>query len=356
MKRAMVSVFALLAAAELLGADVVSAQEPAKSWSANVTSVTASGSESKAYAPVTKATKAYRICVLFPHLKDSIWLAVDYGIVEEARRSGVSVNIFQAGGYENLPKQLAQFDDCLAGGYDAIVVGAISEAGLGRKFAEAKKEGKPVIAVLNPIEKAETAGKVFADNVVMGRQTGTYLADHMAGKSARIVAFPGPAGSGWAEQFLAGFKEVVQKHADLKLLGEKFGDTGVAVQLGLIQNALQTYPDMNVIWGTAATAEAAVGAVAEAGHSGTLVMSSYENQAMLDLLTQGKILGFATQFPVLQGRIAVDMAVRALEQKPLMSFAMPSPVMVSKDTVSSLDISTILAPRGFEAVYSVNAK
>ena len=32
------------------------------------------------------------------------------------------------------------------------------------------------------------------------------------------------------------------------MLADKFGDLGVAVQLGLVQNALQAYPDMNVIW------------------------------------------------------------------------------------------------------------
>ena len=44
-------------------------------------------------------------------------------------------------------------------------------------------------------------------------------------------------------------------------------------------------------------------------------MSSYENQAMLDALNKGEILGFATQYPVLQGRIAIDTAVRMLEKK-----------------------------------------
>ncbi len=325
-------------------------------WSAEVMKVDASGSAPATYSPLAKAAKQWRVCVLFPHMKDSIWLAVDYGLVEEAKRLGIAADIYQAGGYENLPKQLSQFDDCMAGGYDAIVVGAISEAGLARKFSEAKGEGTPVIAVLNPIAEAETAGKVFADNVVMGGQTGNYLAQHMDGKPAKIVAFPGPAGSGWAEQFLTGFKETLAKHANLELLEEKFGDTGVAVQLGLVQNAMQAHPDMNVIWGTAATVEAAIGAVAEANRSDMLIMGSYENQAMLDLLKSGKTLGFATQFPVLQGRIAVDMAVRALEEQESMAFAMPRPVMVSADNVATLDMSEVLAPSSFEAVYSVTAR
>lgn len=97
-------------------------------WTAEVMKVDASVSLPAIYSPLAKAAKKWRVCVLFPHMKDSIWLAVDYGIVEEAKRLGITADIYQAGGYENLPKQLSQFDDCLAGGYDAIVVGAISEA------------------------------------------------------------------------------------------------------------------------------------------------------------------------------------------------------------------------------------
>ena len=29
------------------------------------------------YVPLQRAEKAYNLCVLFPHLKDSFWLAVD---------------------------------------------------------------------------------------------------------------------------------------------------------------------------------------------------------------------------------------------------------------------------------------
>ena len=127
------------------------------------------------------------------------------------------------------------------------------------------------------------------------------------------------------------------------------------MQFGLIQNALQAYPDMNVIWGCAPAAEAAVGAVAEAGKKGTLIMSSYENQAMLDALNKGEILGFATQYPVLQGRIAIDTAVRALEHQPYMKSLMAIPDMVAQSNIKSINIGLVLAPADFKAVYSVKA-
>jgi periplasmic protein TorT len=308
------------------------------------------------YTPLEKASKPWNICVLFPHLKDTFWVAVDYGVVEEAKRSGVNLTLYQAGGYENLPKQLSQFDDCLSGGFDAIVVGPISEAGLEREFAKGVASGKPIISTVNPVSKATVTSKMTVDFDTMGKRTGNYLVDFLNGKDAKIETFPGPSGSGWAEAFLEGFKKAVKDKRNIAILGDKFGDSGVAVQLGLIENALQAYPDMSVIWGCAPAAEAAIGAVAQAGKKEVLIMSSYENQAMLKALQDGEILGFATQYPVLQGRIAIDTAVRVLEKKEYVKSAKAIPDVIDKNNLDKIDMSLVLAPADFKAVYSVKAR
>lgn len=309
------------------------------------------------YAPLAKASKPYKICVLFPHMKDSFWVGVAYGIVKQAEAENVNMSLYEAGGYENLPKQLSQFDDCLASGADAIIVGAISGAGLTQKFAEAKKKGIPVVGVANPLPPNALPAAIYVDFVAMGETTGEgLLAVAKPGEKLNIVTFPGPAGSGWAESFNDGFKKAVAKDKDAKILAEKFGDSGVAVQLQLIQDALQAYPDLNVIWGTAPTAEAAVGAVAEAGRKDIKIVSSYENQAMLDALNKGDILAFATQYTVVEGAVSVDQAVRLLDKQPVIALAQPVASAVDKTTAPKLNMDLVLAPQTWTPVYSVKAK
>jgi protein TorT len=327
----------------------------AKWWPAKYYDLDSGAPKIEEYTPLEKASKAWNICVLFPHMKDTFWVAVDYGVAEEAKRMGVNMTLYQAGGYENLPKQLSQFDDCLSGNFDAIVIGPISEAGLDKQFAKGVASGKPVISTVNPVAKATVTSKMTVDFDTMGEQTGDYLVDYLKGKPAKVGTFPGPSGSGWAEAFLDGFKKAVKGKSTITMLDDKFGDSGVAVQLGLIQNALQAYPDMNVIWGCAPAAEAAIGAVAQAGKKDVLIMSSYENQAMLEALQKGEILGFATQYPVLQGRIAIDTAVRILEKKPYVKSAKAIPVMIAKSNLDQINMSLVLAPADYKAVYSVKA-
>lgn len=309
------------------------------------------------YTPLAKAEKPYKLCVLFPHMKDSFWVAVAYGVVKQAEAMNVDMDLYEAGGYENLPKQLSQFDDCMASGADAIIVGAISGAGLMQKFEEAKAKGIPVVGVTNPLPPNALPAANYVDFVAMGAVTAEgLLAKLQPGEKANVVTFPGPAGSGWAESFNEGFKKTVAKNPDVKILDEKFGDSGVAVQLQLIQDALQAYPDMNVIWGTAPTAEAAIGAVAEAGRSDIKILSSYENQAMLDALNRGDILAFATQYPVGEGAIAIDQAVRLIEKKPVVALVQPEAAVVDKSTVPNLKMDLVLAPADWTPVYSVKAK
>ncbi len=348
---------ALLAAAVAVSALISGGQAKADAnwWPAKYYNLDSGSAKVEEYTPLAKASKPWNICVLFPHMKDTFWVAVDYGVVEEAKRMGVNMTLYQAGGYENLPKQLSQFDDCLSGNFDAIVIGPISEAGLDKEFAKGVASGKPIISTVNPVSKSTVTSKMTVDFVTMGEQTGTYLSDFLKGKPVKVGTFPGPSGSGWAESFLEGFKNSVKGKSNITMLDDKFGDSGVAVQLGLIQNALQAYSDMNVIWGCAPAAEAAIGAVAQAGKKDVLIMSSYENQAMLDALQKGEILGFATQYPVLQGRIAIDTAVRILEKKEYIKSAKAIPDMIAKSNLDKINMGLVLAPADFKAVYSVKA-
>lgn len=350
-KTTQASCVALLAAAAFTTAPALAQDD--QWWPVKVYDASSGENVEMEYSPIEKASKPWNLCVLFPHMKDSFWVAVAYGIVTEAQRQGVNMTLYEAGGYENLPRQLSQFDDCMASNADAIIVGPISEAGLSQKFKEGMDAGKPVIATVNPVPESDLTGKMFVEFDVMGEQTGDYLLKSVGDAGAKAVAFPGPAGSGWAESFYEGFARALEG-TNVEILDEMYGDSGVGVQLQLIQDALQAYPDMDVIWGTAPTAEAAIGAVAEIGRSGDVkIMSSYENQAMLDAMNSGEILGFATQYPVLEGKVAIDMAVRALEGEPVTKFVKPIPDMIAKDNVDQINMGLVLAPADWTPVYSV---
>lgn len=306
------------------------------------------------YVPLEKASKKWHICVLFPHVKDSMWVAAAYGAVGEAKRLGVKLTLLQAGGYENLPKQISQFDDCVAAKADAIITGAISEAGMAKKFEEGLGKKIPQIMLINPVANAPVTAKVSVDYPTLGKLAGDFILKTYAGKDLKVAAFPGPQGSGWAESFFKGFDGALAG-SKAKIVDTKWGDTGVAVQLKLVEDSLQTHPDVSVLWGAPPAIEAAVGAVANAGLDGKVeLISSYENQAMLDLLRADDVKAFPTLAPVLEARIAIDTAVRALEGKEFTKATMILPEMLTKDTIGATNLDNIFAPVEWQPVYTVD--
>ena len=152
------------------------------------------------YVPLDKASKPWEICVSFPHMKDAYWLAVDYGVAEEAKRQGVKMQLVEAGGYTELQKQISQIEDCVAAGANAVIIGAISYDGLNNLVAEIRKKNIPVIDVINGMSSPELSAKSLVSFGEMGAKAGEYLAKlHPKGsgtRQGRLVPRPaGPAGS-----------------------------------------------------------------------------------------------------------------------------------------------------------------
>lgn len=307
------------------------------------------------YVPLDKAEKPWEICVSFPHMKDAYWLAVDYGVADEAKRQGVKMQLVEAGGYDQLQKQVSQIEDCVAAGADAVIIGAISFDGLNNLVADIRKKDIPVIDVINGISSPELSAKSLVSFGEMGAKAGEYLAKlHPAGSDpVKVAWFPGPAGAGWVEAGNTGFLEAVKGSA-VEVIETKYGDTGKEVQAALVEDTLQAHPDVAYVVGTAVTAEAAIPILRDRGLTDQVKILSYYYTPGVDQgLRRGQILAAPTDSPVIQGRIAIDQAVRILEGKDYVKHAGPALVVVSKDDIASFDTGSTLAPDGFTPVFRV---
>lgn len=307
------------------------------------------------YVPLEKASKPWEICVSFPHMKDAYWLGVDYGVAEEAKRLGVRMQLVEAGGYTELQKQISQIEDCVAAGTDAVIIGAISYDGLNNLVAEIRKKGIPVIDVINGVSSPELSAKSLVSFGEMGSKAGEFLASlHPAGSApVRVGWFPGPAGAGWVEAGNKGFLEAIKGSA-IEVVETKYGDTGKEAQSTLIEDTLEAYPDLDYIVGTAVTAEAAVPILRNRGLQDEIkVVSYYYTPGVHQGIRRGQILAAPTDSTVIQGRIAMDQAVRILEGKDYLKHVGPALYVVTQETIKDFDSSSTLAPDGFRPVFRV---
>lgn len=311
--------------------------------------------ETVSYVALEAAEKPWNICVSFPHMKDAYWLGVDYGVVDEAKRLGVNLNVVEAGGYTELAKQINQIEDCVASGADAVAIGAISGDGLNNVISEIAGKGIPVIDLVNGVSSTDISAKSLVSFKVMGAETGRYLAEkHPAGSDpVQVGWFPGPAGAGWVEAAHAGFMDAVQGSA-IEVLEPRFGDTGKETQLKLVEDVLQANPDVRYLAGTAVTAEAAQGLIRERGLKGKVdLLAFYMTPGVYTGIQRGFILAAPADSMVVQGRIAIDQAVRILEGKEYIKHVGPQIFVVDPDNIESVPRTNILPPEGFSPEFSV---
>ncbi len=308
------------------------------------------------YEPLRKARNNWRLCVSYPHLKDPYWLSVNYGMVREAERLGVSFRLAEAGGYPNLANQARQIGACVARGADALILGTVSFAGLTDQVVGIADK-IPVIATVNDIDSRGISAKVGVSWVEMGRQTGAFLAEkHPKGsKPVRIALFPGPEGPEWVDFVLRGFQEAIKGSA-VNIAVTRRGDTGKEIQRNLIEEVLERVSDIDYLVGTAPTAEAAISILQRMnGADKPKVISFYFTHGVFRGIKRGRILAAPTDQPVLQGRLSIEMAVRVLEGKVLRKHLGPDIVTISTKNVKTIDPLLSLAPASFAPVFEMKA-
>lgn len=301
-----------------------------------------------------KVSKPWNICVLFPHLKDSYWVAANYGIVDEIKRTKTAMTLYEAGGYTNLSTQLDQMDNCIAQGFDGIILGAISADGVGSLVKKATDAGIPVIDFVNGVNEPSVSAHALVSFRDLGFTTGKYIVEQAAGKKLVVGFFPGPQGAGWSDAAVSGFNDAI-KGSKVEIAVMRRGDTGLNIQLDLIDNALQTYPDINWLVGVDIAAQAAAVAVRNAGLTGKVNVAAFDIiPPVYEDIKAGATKASPTDFTSLQGRLAVDMVLRLLEGQTLMANrAGPKPEMVTSDTINDFVMSDMFAPKGFSVEFSI---
>jgi len=301
-------------------------------------------------------SRKWNICVSIPHLKDAYWLAANFGLVNEAKRLGVSLTLFQAGGYDKLDTQIRQIEKCLQAGADALIVSAVSLSGLNETLAEVHSKGIPIIDLINGMSFPDIAARAAADYYDNGFEAGRYIArlNETGERPVSVLWFPGPKDAAWAQRGDLGFNDAL-KGTNIRILATKYGDTGKKIQGELVEQAMDEHPDVDYIVGTTVTAEAAAALVRRRRLTDrTQVMAYYFGPGVHRGLKRGTIIAAPTDMPAIMARVSVNQAVRILEKQPYLKHVGSKTIVVDKSNLRSFDLTTSLAPRGFQPIFDVN--
>lgn len=312
------------------------------------------------YRMAAPASKRWRIAFLFPHLKDPYWSGCAYGVISEAKRLGVGVDILPAQGYNDLAGQLREMDRAIANKYDAIVLSPIGMTANNASIAKARAAGIPVIELANDSRSDDLALKVTSSLRGMGLEATRWVvrdAKRRGLTSINIALLPGPIGAGWVKGEVDGTRIAAQDAGiAVNILDIRYGDSDFAGQQQLATELLAKHGGrLDYILGCTGCAPAALEPLRQAGLSGKVRLVAFDlTGEIAQLLRKGEIHAAADTKGVSQTRVAINAAVNLLERR---GKEMPHTILVELGMVDRLNLAsypfdTSIAPEGYKTVLS----
>lgn len=316
-----------------------------------------------------KPKRNYHIGVLFPHLKDSYWIAANYGMVAHAKELGVKLTLHTAGAYINFGNQRQQLKSLAAKTkVDGIILASVDYAKMDEFVAEVTDSGVPVIELINDITAPAIKAKALVSFFEMGYKAGEYVVKDSSGKDIRVAFFPGPRQSGWAPETYAGFMAAVSDHKNtgqnITVLEPAYGDTRPEVQLMRLEHCLNEakHADIDYIVGCAVAAVEAVKYLSEnrEKHPNAKVVSTYITITAYEEIEKGNIAAAPSDQTIVQCKMALDMMVRLLNgEQPGKDFPFRSgPVIpvVTKENIGEYRYEDLFGKKDFVPVVHTMAE
>ena len=231
------------------------------------------------------------------------------------KEKGHNVEVVVQSANVDVPGQIAHVRNFINEGVNAIIINPNSPTAFDPVFAQAKEAGILVIATDAEVSSPD-ALYVGIDQKAYGAAGAEWLAKTLDGKG-NIVAINGVAGHPANEMRVAGYKEVLAKHPDMKLVNEVNANWDQAQGQQAMQNILATYPDVNGVLVQDGMAAGAWKSIMDAGKTGDIAATGEIRKDFIDLWTADKLNSGATVNPPGVMASALNVAVLLLQGKEL---------------------------------------
>ncbi|BFL85857.1 TMAO reductase system periplasmic protein TorT [Shewanella baltica] len=258
------------------------------------------------YTPLTKANQAWRICALLPHGKDQYWWGVAFGLSQEAERQGVTLGIYDAGGYDKIEQQKQQLHDCYALKAQAYIIAANTADGLIADIEQLSAAGIPVIDLVNGIATDKLTSRSLVSFEEMSVAATEYIAAQQReainqdSPKLKVAWFPGPKGASWVMAAEQGFRQAAGKQA-FEVIEGGYGTTELFVQADLVRKVLAKQSVDYVIANAVAATFAARFLDGRRNQTGK-VIAFYSNAQTIELVQKKQLLATVSDSPVLQAQ------------------------------------------------------
>jgi ribose transport system substrate-binding protein len=303
------------------------------------------------------------IAVFLSNGGDPYFQNKSFGYIKAERElEGVDVQLFDAGGYENAEKQIAQVEDAIQRDVDAIVLTPVDSQALCGPVQEALDADIPVVVddIMLSCDFKVPAG-ISENSVNVGLNECAYMAEQIGGNGG-FVMLKGPPGAKIAIDRVEGCKQALEKYPDIKILAEQWGPSNIQTGNRLMEDFISAHgKNIDAVFTFGAiTALGAVNALQSAGYKpGDVEIATIDyHPEVLNYMKRGWIAGTIPAQPVrlayLTTKAAFDLTndgeVQGKTDDPCCEKRVytADEEVIDQEKLASYDESNAVAPAGWK--------
>lgn len=295
-------------------------------------------------AGIASAQDACTIGISMKTLDAPYFAAQD--VAARARAEELGCTAISADAGNDLNKQIADVEDLVAQGVNAIIINVRDSQGLVPAVNAAAAAGVPVIAIDSTIDpSANIVTLVQSSNSQNGMLVGQWLADKTSGQDLKIALISGDQGNEVGQErrlgVIAGLIEGQLKNsgvASFEIVGQGWGNWGNEGGLTAMEDILTAHPDVNVVLGEndSMLLGARNALRAEGLEDQVLLVAAADGQKeALELIKEGQYGATGLNNPALVAATAVDIAKDVIDGKDsdVSSVTYTQPVAITQENV-----------------------
>lgn len=203
-------------------------------------------------------------------------------------------------------RQIAQLEDFITRGVDAVVVCPVDSSGIGAGVRAANQAGVPVFTADIASFGGEVVSHIASDNIAGGRLAGEYLVQLLGGKG-KVAIINQPIVTSTLDR-VQGFREVLQAYPEIEIVADVNGDGVRDKALRAASDVLQANPELDGIF--AINDDSALGtldAVEDFGREGIVIIGYDAIPPARDAILKGRALkADVVQYPFKIGQKTIE--------------------------------------------------
>lgn len=232
-------------------------------------------------------------------------------------------------------KQIADIEDLLAQGVDALLIAAASPTALVPVIHKAMDQGVPVIVFNYTVDTKRYVTSIQGDPVHFGEVGMAWLAEQLGGKGD-ILALRGIPGNSDDVGRWQGVQNVLKEYPGIRVVGSVHADWAYDKARVAMVSLLAAHPKIDGIWSSGgAMTQAAAEALAAANRPLVPMTGEANNGFFRTWLSEG-FPSIAPVYPTWMSAEAVRAALRALNGMPLHSDYLIKPEPITQEQAKSL--------------------